>query len=52
MYSEIYNIKYMKKLVVILVITFTLGVLLTACRQTQQCPAYGEYKQYQRESVY
>ena len=42
----------MKRIVVLLVIAFTLGVLFTACRQTSQCPAYGEYKQYQKESVY
>ncbi len=42
----------MKKLAVFLVVVFTLGVLLSACSQTKTCPAYGEYRQYQKESMY
>ncbi len=43
----------MKKIAVLLVIVFTLGVLLTACKSSlKTCPAYGEYQQYQRENIY
>ena len=47
----------MKKIALLLVVVFTLGLLLSACRSSKKtskssCPAYGEYKQYQRESVY
>ena len=43
----------MKKIAVLLVIVFTLGVLLTACKSSSKtCPAYGEYQQYQRENIY
>lgn len=48
----------MKKVVVILVIAFTLGVVMSSCSvfsgssKSKNCAAYGEYKKFQRESVY
>ena len=44
----------MKKIAVLLVVAFVLGVLLSACQSSSKstCPAYGEHQQYQRESVY
>ena len=44
----------MKKIAVLLAVTFILGVLLSACQSSSKstCPAYGEHQQYQRENVY
>jgi|GEM_PF-2993907 len=42
----------MKKIALIMAIVLTVGVLLSSCRQTSSCSAYGEYKNYQKESVY
>ena len=48
----------MKKVVLVLVIAFTLGVVMSSCgmfngsSKSKRCAAYGEYKQFQRESVY
>ncbi len=43
----------MKKIAMLLVVVFTLGVLLSACRSSSKtCPAYGEYQYYQRENIY
>ena len=43
----------MKKIVLVLLVVFTLGVALASCSNSKStCPAYGEYQQYQRENVY
>lgn len=48
----------MKKLALILVIALTLGVVMSSCSmfsnssKSKNCAAYGEYKKFQRESVY
>ncbi|MGN0033696.1 MAG: hypothetical protein ACI358_07995 [Candidatus Limimorpha sp.] len=42
----------MRKLALLLVIAFTLGVVFMSCVHTSTCPAYGEYQQYQKENVY
>ena len=43
----------MKKIAVLLALTLTLGMLMSACSSSKKtCPAYGEYQQYQRENVY
>lgn len=43
----------MKKIAMLLVIVFTLGLLLSACMSSSKtCPAYGEHQQYQRENIY
>jgi hypothetical protein len=43
----------MKKIALILLVVFTLGVVMASCRSNKStCPAYGEYQQYQRENVY
>ena len=43
----------MKKIVLVLLIAFTLGMVLASCSNSKStCPAYGEYQQYQRENVY
>ena len=43
----------MKKIALILLVVFTLGIIVTSCRSSKStCPAYGEYQQYQRENVY
>lgn len=41
----------MKKIALLLAVAFVLSVVLTSCR-TSSCPAYNNYQQYQRESVY
>ena len=48
----------MKKVVLFLVIVFTLGLVMSSCgmfsksSKSKTCPAYGEHQQFQRESVY
>lgn len=43
----------MKKIAMLLVLVFTLGLLLSACKSSSKtCPAYGEHQQYQRENIY
>lgn len=43
----------MKKVVLILLVAFTLGVIMASCSSSKSsCPAYGEHQQYQRENVY
>ena len=43
----------MKRIALILLVAFTLGLVLASCSQSKStCPAYGEYQQYQRENVY
>lgn len=42
----------MKKTLFLLLIVFVLGMMLSSCHQTQSCPAYGDYHQYQRENIY
>ena len=55
--NEIIILK-MKKVVLILVIAFTLGVVMSSCSlfskssKSKNCAAYGEYKKFQKENVY
>ncbi len=52
---KIGNIKisiYMKKVALFLAIAFVFGVIFTACHGQKRCAAYGEHKQYQKESIY
>ena len=48
----------MKKLALLLVIAFTLGVVMSSCSifsnssKSKNCAAYGEYKKFQRETIY
>ena len=43
----------MKKIALILLVVFTLGMVMASCSNSKStCPAYGEYQQYQRENVY
>ena len=43
----------MKKIVIMLLVVFTLGIVMSSCRSNKStCPAYGEYQQYQRENIY
>jgi hypothetical protein len=43
----------MKKVALILLVVFTLGVVMASCSSSKSsCPAYGEYQQYQRENIY
>ncbi|MBP5642765.1 MAG: hypothetical protein J6X10_00825 [Bacteroidales bacterium] len=47
----------MKKVVLFLLIAFTLGLVMSSCgvfsgSSKSTCPAYGEHQKYQRESVY
>ncbi len=41
----------MKRCAVLLAVVITLGILMMSCRSTS-CPAYGDYRQYQIETVY
>lgn len=42
----------MRKLALLLALAFAFGVVFSSCVHTSSCPAYGEYQQYQKESVY
>ena len=48
----------MKKVVLLLVVVFVLGVIMSSCSifsgssKSRNCAAYGEYKKFQRETVY
>lgn len=39
----------MKKIALMFVVVFLLGLVLSSCRSSQSCPAYNDYRQYQRE---
>jgi len=40
----------MKKIAALLATLVILSILLTSCGSTENCAAYGEYKQYRVES--
>jgi|APHig6443717817_1056837.scaffolds.fasta_scaffold08578_2 major membrane immunogen (membrane-anchored lipoprotein) len=40
----------MKKIAALLATIVILSILLTSCGSTENCAAYGEYKQYRVES--
>ncbi len=42
----------MKKVLYLLVFVCCLGVLLSSCRTSRPCPAYGESKYYQIEKPF
>lgn len=42
----------MKKLFYFLLVTVILGVVLSSCRTSRPCPAYGESKYYQIEKPF
>ena len=46
------NFKKMKKIVIVLLIAFVAGIILSSCRSTGTCPAYGETSKYQIETRY
>ncbi len=41
----------MKRVVILLVTSLVLGLILVSC-SSQSCPAYNDYHQYQRETIY
>lgn len=38
--------KIMKKIVVLLLIAFSLGIIMTSCQSNRKCAAYGEADRY------
>lgn len=40
----------MKKIALLLATVILLGIILSSCRSSQQCAAYGEAKKYRVES--
>ncbi len=42
----------MKKTVAILAIAFLLGFVVSSCKSSSKCAAYGETQKYQRETRY
>jgi hypothetical protein len=49
--SEI-NISLMKKLAIGFTLFFGVMLLISSCKSTEKCPAYGESKRYQKEIAY
>ncbi len=39
----------MKKIVVLVLAIVTLGIMMSSCKSTESCPAYGEAKKFQIE---
>lgn len=39
----------MKKIVVLVLAVFTLGIIMSSCKSAESCPAYGEAKKFQIE---
>lgn len=42
----------MKKIVAILAFAFVLGLVVSSCKSSSKCAAYGETQKYQRETRY
>ncbi len=42
----------MKKVIITLVALGFLAVVMTSCKSSQKCPAYGEHYKYQKEIKY
>lgn len=42
----------MKKISIVLLIAFALGLLMASCGSSTTCPAYGETSKYQIETRY
>lgn len=42
----------MKKIALVLALTFILGVVFVSCSSSAGCPSYGEYRQYKMERAY
>jgi len=41
--------KKVAKASIILVVIIFVGVIMTSCKSTEQCPSYGEVKKFQKE---
>ncbi len=39
----------MKKIVVVVLAIVTLGIVMSSCKSSESCPAYGEAKKFQIE---
>ena len=39
----------MKKIVVLVLAIVTLGIVMSSCKSSESCPAYGEAKKFQIE---
>jgi len=46
------NFKKMKKIAIVLLVTFVAGIIFSSCRSQGTCPAYGETSKYQIETRY
>ena len=42
----------MKKILYLLLVTFFFGLVMTSCHPCKQCPAYNNYRYYQREKAF
>ncbi len=42
----------MKKVLYLLLIAFFLGIVMTSCHQSSLCPAYNNYRYYQKEKAF
>lgn len=42
----------MKKIVVLVLTVITLSIVMSACKSSESCPAYGEAKKFQIEQRY
>ena len=42
----------MKKLAIAFILLSLLVLLVSSCKSTEKCPAYGESKRYQKEIAY
>jgi|GEM_PF-1061564 len=51
-YFSNYYFMAMKKIVLIVLLALSLGMVMSSCSHKNSCPAYGETHLYQREGLY
>ncbi len=41
--------KNIKKITIFLIVVFLSGILMSSCKSSEKCPAFGEVKKFQKE---